>query len=113
MGKGDSLPGMKLQLQHRAIRVRLDRAEFDTLIRGLTLRLDLLHAGEALLEFEVAVGPDLGMSRHDRGWRLQLPLADLETYAPTLPRRDGLHFDLGDGLGVDLEVDLRRKSGTF
>ena len=100
---------MKLQLQHRAIRVRLDRAEFDSLLRGHALQLDLRHGGDAFLVVEVAGGPGLELARSADGWRLQLPVADLEAYAPTLPRRDGLHFDLGDGFGVDLEVDIRRE----
>ena len=103
---------MKLQLQHRAIRVRLDRAEFDSLLRGLTLRLALRRGDDALFAVEISAGPRLELTRGAEGWRLQLPAGELEAYAPTLPRRDGLHFDLGDGLGIDLEVDLRGKSAT-
>ena len=103
---------MKLQLQHRSIRVRLERAEFDSLLLGRSLRLDLRRGAATLLAVEVVAATGLGLARDGDGWRLELPVSDLEAYAPTLPRRDGLHFDLGDGLGVDLEVDLRRKSGT-
>ena len=100
---------MKLQLQHRSIRVRLDRAEFDSLLQGHALQLDLRHGDDVVLAVEVAGGTRLDLVRSADRWRLQFPLADLEAYAPTLPRRDGLHFDLADGLGIDLEVDIRRK----
>ena len=98
---------MKLQLQHRSIRVRLDRAEFTSLLRGHTLQLDVRHGADALFAMEISGGPGLDLVRGSQGWRLRLPLADLEAYATTLPRRDGLRYDLGDGLGIDVEVDIR------
>jgi hypothetical protein len=98
---------MKLQLQHRSIRVRLDRAEFTALIEGHPLRLDLRHGADALLAVEVVAGRVAALTRDGHDWRLELPLADLEAWAPTLPRRDGLHFGLDGGLVIDLEVDVR------
>ncbi|MFO1407088.1 MAG: hypothetical protein U1F08_06090 [Steroidobacteraceae bacterium] len=100
---------MNLTLRDRSLRLRVTPGEFAALRGGATLQLSPSHAGRAILSLELACGPSLGFFVDATCWRLVLPAADLDGFAATLPRRDGLHYDLGDGLVLEFEVDVRSR----
>lgn len=104
---------MKLQLSGQTLRVRLSADDVDQLqhagrcddatsVAGFRWRR-LLSLGD---------GPQPELSQVDGVWRLTVPRADFDGLLATLPRRDGLQYELaGDSadpvLEIRVEVDLR------
>lgn len=105
---------MKLQIGGRGLRVRIDEAELASLRAGEALALAPRVGAHALVDLRVELGDAFAFDARDMALRLRLPRADVEAYAASLPRRDGLRFDLpGDGaLRLDFEVDVRDSVAT-
>jgi hypothetical protein len=101
---------MKVQLQSRSMRVRIDEAELAELLAGATLDLRVGTADQPLLALRVTLADALRLQQDD-GWRLQLPSIDVRAYADSLPRRDALVLQVeGEGstaLRIEFDVDVR------
>jgi hypothetical protein len=101
---------MKVQLQSRSMRVRIDEAELGELLAGATLDLHVGTAGQPLLALRVELADALTL-QHDHGWQLRLPSTEVHTYVDGLPRRDALVLQVeGEGsaaLRIEFEVDVR------
>ncbi|GAB1596387.1 hypothetical protein [Lysobacter claricitrinus] len=99
---------MKVQFDGDEVRVRLTRAEFDSLRDGarLRVRLDWPRGAWSLA---VAVADAFALNGEGGDVDVVLPRADLDDLASRLPARDGLHYmvDRPDGaLALRIEVDL-------
>ena len=98
---------MKLQVQDRSLRLRVDEAGLAALLDGQSLAIDVTHAGRRLLSLVACIGPELRFDCEADAWRLVLPAEAIARYANSLPRRDGLEFELDGGLRLAFEVDVR------
>lgn len=109
---------MKVQLQTRRLRLRVDEAELATLLGGESIRLTLVHGPAIHWTYTVSLaaaldGVDLAAPAPARV-SIRLPHGAVQAYAATLPRRDALSFEIessGQGADalerVDFEVDVR------
>lgn len=102
---------MKVQLQTGSMRLRIDESELADLLAGNPLALRCAVAATPLFALRLTLSDRLQLQLTPAaGWQLTLPTAALRDYATTLPRRDALVLELGDGaapLRIDLEVDVR------
>jgi hypothetical protein len=103
---------MNVRFSDRAIRLRVSRAELDQLLSGRAVALELsLPRGR---RFRTNVRPaalDVWQLDSDpTGFWISLPRSELEVFAQTLPRKEGIEhrFETADGeVLVAFEVDLR------
>jgi hypothetical protein len=105
---------MNVKLSPRALRVRIDRAELDTLLasRAITLEVALPRHHAFRINVRPAVIGGWSLDSDPTGTWIVIPRAELEALAESLPSREGLNhaFELNNGTNVDvsLEVDVRK-----
>lgn len=106
---------MNIRLAQGAVRIRVSRAEFDTLLssRALTLEVALPRNHVFRVNVRPAAIGNWSLDSDPTGLWLTIPRAELETLAQSLPSRDGLEhaFELAsDGsVLVSFEVDVKRR----
>ena len=105
---------MKIQIQPRALRVRLDEREFAQLLAGAPIVQQLELGGGVGLRHSVELVADdrpVLLATHEH-WRLQLPREAVRAYGQRLPCREGMEFTLpldpGQApLRLTFDVDVR------
>ena len=100
---------MKLTISERCLRLRVSSREFAELAGGATLSLSPSRVGSPLVVLTVEAGAALDLHFAGAAWRIVLPAGELAAFGSTLPRRDGLRFELDDELSLELEVDVRNR----
>ena len=106
---------MNLRLSHDGIRIRTTTAEFETLLSGRSISLELALPRDHVYRANVRPSP---LSKWDlaidpTGLWLTVPAAELQAFSESLPSRKGLEhsFDLANGgsVVVTMEVDVKDK----
>lgn len=109
---------MNVKLSARTIRVRIDRAELDTLLasRAITLEVALPRHHAFRINVRPAVIGGWSLDSDPTGTWIVVPRVELEGLADSLPSKEGLKhsFELNNGTNVDvsLEVDVRDRKGA-
>lgn len=101
---------MRVQMQARSLRLRLQEDELHRLLDGDTVenRTPLPDGRQAVQQVHLARAT--AWQSEDTTWRIALPVADVADYATRLPTRDGLRYslDTSDGaLELQFDVDVR------
>jgi len=105
---------VNVKLSEQAVRIRVTRGEFDTLISSRAISLDVSLPRNH--SFRVNVRPAaIGgwtLESDPTGLWITIPRAELEAFAESLPGRGGLEhsFELANGGAVEIsfEVDVRK-----
>ncbi|HMN45768.1 MAG TPA: hypothetical protein PKE27_14415 [Povalibacter sp.] len=106
---------MNVRLAEGAVRIRVSRGEFDTLLssRALTLNVALPRNHVFRVNVRPAAIGGWSLDSDPTGLWLTIPRADLETLSQSLPSRDGLEraFELANGgsVVVSFEVDVKAR----
>ncbi len=104
---------MNVRLAEGAIRIRVARAELDTLLSSRALTLQVALPRNHTFRINVRPTPIGGWSLDSdpTGIWVTIPRAELETLAQSLPSRDGLDrsFEVSNGgsVVVSFEVDVK------
>lgn len=109
---------MNVKLTSHAIRVRVTRAELETLLssRAITLQVALPRNHAIRINVRPAVIGGWSLDSDPTGTWIVIPRAELEALSSSLPSREGLKrsFELagGESVEVSFEVDVRDREGN-
>jgi hypothetical protein len=105
---------MNIRFSDRHIRFRVSRAEFERLLAGRSLALDVPMPRAHQFRASVSVTPigDWLLDSDPTGLWLTLPRAAVEALLQELPRKEGVEHEFetnGSKLTLAFEVDLRKE----
>jgi hypothetical protein len=104
---------MNLRLSHDGIRIRTTTAEFEKLLSGRSISLELALPRDHVYRANVRPSPlsKWELATDPTGLWLTVPVAELQAFSESLPNRKGLEhaFDLANGgsVVVTMEVDVK------
>ena len=108
---------MNVRFSSSAVRCRVSREEFDSLLVGRSVSLEVALPRNHAFRLSVRPGVMGGwqFDSDPTGMWLTIPRAQLESLAQSLPSREGIEqaFDLNGGgqVQVSFEVDVRKPPG--
>ncbi|GAB2561041.1 hypothetical protein ISP15_15780 [Dyella jejuensis] len=102
---------MRVQLEGQALRLRIDETELTRLLAGDAVENRTQLPDGQVEAQQVRLASCIAWRRHQAGWRIELPEAQVRALSERLPSRDGLQFELavtdGHALQLLFDVDVR------
>jgi len=105
---------MNVRFAAGEIRLRISTTELEQLLAGRKVRLGMALPRLRRFEAMLSVSPiNWDLASDPTGLWVTVPRSDLETFAATLPTKDGLSHEFsleaGEVLRLRLEVDVRKR----